>query len=81
MHYYSFVSLQAKLPPCLLDALLSGPPTLRRLEVDFGFLGVDDAAFAGRFVFAEALGIPPGRLLEELDVLGEDTSSAAKMAE
>ena len=33
---------------------------------------VGDAAFAKRFVFAEALGIPPGRLLEELDVLGED---------
>ena len=34
---------------------------------------VGDAAFAKRFVFAEALGIPPGRLLEELDVLGEDS--------
>ena len=33
---------------------------------------VGDAAFAKRFVFAESLGIPPDRLLEELDVLGED---------
>ena len=56
----------------------------RKLEAEEGDGGgapEDDAAFAGRFVFAEALGIPPGRLLEELDVLGEDTSSAAKMAE
>ena len=37
--------------------------------------GTDDADFPARFEFAEALGIPPGKLLEELD-FSEEAAAA-----